>query len=72
MSIAQIKEMVLALPFEERADLARSLWESIETHPVSDEFLAELYRRDEEISSGKVICHTHEEVMASAKKVLGC
>jgi putative addiction module component (TIGR02574 family) len=72
MSIAQLKEMALALPQEERADLAQSLLESLESSPISDEFLAELSRRDDEISSGKIICHTHDEVMANANKILGC
>jgi putative addiction module component (TIGR02574 family) len=74
MSTAQIKELALSLPDQERADLAQALWESLDASffPVSEEFLAELERRDQKISSGEVSCHTHEEVMAKAKRVLGC
>lgn len=70
MSTAQLRELALALPLEARAELARSLWESLESYPVSDEFLTELQRRDEEISKGKVTCSTHDEVMAKAKQIL--
>jgi putative addiction module component (TIGR02574 family) len=74
MSTAQIKELALALPNEERANLAQALWESLDASffPISEEYLAELERRDRTISSGGVTCHTHEEVMARAKRVLGC
>jgi putative addiction module component (TIGR02574 family) len=74
MSTAQIKELVLSLPAEERADLAQTLWESLDASffPISEEFLAELERRDQKIASGEVTCHTHEEVMAKAKRALEC
>jgi len=74
MSTAQIKELALSLPDRERADLAQALWESLDSSffPVSEEFLVELERRDKKISSGEVSCHTHEEVMAKARRVLGC
>jgi len=73
MSTAQIKELALSLPDQERADLAQALWESLDASffPVSEEFLAELERRDQKISSGEVSCRTHEEVMAKAKRVHG-
>jgi putative addiction module component (TIGR02574 family) len=71
MSTAQIKELALTLSPEERADLAQALWESLDGSffPISEEFLAELARRDQQISSGEVACPTHEEVMARAKRV---
>lgn len=74
MSSAQIREMALTLSPEERADLAQALWESLDSSflPVSDEFLAELERRDQKISSGEVSCSTHEEVMAKARRATGC
>jgi putative addiction module component (TIGR02574 family) len=76
MSITQIKELVLALPPEERADLAEILWESVlpEFQPDTEyaDFAAELRRRDEEMSNGSVPCYTHEEVMAHAKRIAGC
>jgi putative addiction module component (TIGR02574 family) len=74
MSTAQIKELALTLSAEERADLAQALWESLDASffPISEEFLDELERRDKKISSGEVTCSTHEEVMARAKRSLGC
>jgi putative addiction module component (TIGR02574 family) len=74
MSIAQLKELALALPPEERADLADVLWESLDDSvaPISDEFLRELQRRDAEMESGKVIGRTHDEVMVEAKRRLQC
>jgi putative addiction module component (TIGR02574 family) len=74
MSTAQIKELALTLSPEERADLAQALWESLDASyfPISEEFLTELERRDQKITSGEVTCHTHEEVMAKARRVLGC
>ena len=74
MSTAQIKELALTVSPEERADLAHALWESLDSSffPISEEFLAELERRDQKISSGEVACHTHEDVMAKARRVLGC
>ena len=71
MSAAELKQLALALPPEERADLAEALWESFigEVHPSASDsdFIAELHRRDEEMESGKAIGHTHEEVMAQAR-----
>ena len=54
MSTAQIKELALTLSPEESADLAQALWESLDASffPISEEFLAELERRDQKISSG--------------------
>ena len=70
MSTAQIKELALKLSPDERADLARALWESLDASffPVSEEFLTELERRDQKISNGEVACHTHQEVMARATR----
>ena len=76
MSITQIKELVLALPPDEWADLAEILWESVlpEFQPDTKyaDFAAELRRRDEEMSNGSVPCYPHEEVMAHARRIAGC
>jgi putative addiction module component (TIGR02574 family) len=74
MSITQLKELALALPPEERADLAEILWQSLDdvAAPISDEFLRELQRRDEEMDRGIGVGHTHEEVMAEARRRLQC
>ncbi len=77
MSIAQLKELALALPPEERAELAQSLWVSLDNHPLDvseDEkaFREELLRRDEEMNSNPSACFSHEEVMAEARRRIGC
>jgi putative addiction module component (TIGR02574 family) len=77
MSITQLKELALALPPEERADLAQSLWVSLGDHPLDvseDEnaFIQELKRRDQEMSTDPDSCSTHEEVMAEARRRIGC
>jgi putative addiction module component (TIGR02574 family) len=67
---------VLALPTRQRARLAKALWKSLDDRanhpPVDPELLVEVKRRDQEISLGKVRCKTHEEVMKTARKALGC
>jgi putative addiction module component (TIGR02574 family) len=74
MSTAPIKQLALTLSPEERADLAQALWESLDASffPVSQEFLIELERRDEALSSGQVRGASHEDVMAKAGRGLGC
>ena len=77
MSIAQLKELALALPPEERIDLAQLLWSSLEKHPSDvsedeDAFRQELLRRDQEMSSDPSSCFSHEEVMAEARRRIGC
>ncbi len=72
MSTAQIRELALNLSPEERADLAQALWESLDGSfpPVTDEFLAELERRDRRMSESEASCPTHDEMMARARQVL--
>jgi putative addiction module component (TIGR02574 family) len=76
MSIAQLKELVLALPPEERADLAQTLWISL-NNPATDisededAFKGELERRDQEMSTDPSACFSHEEVMAEARRRIG-
>jgi putative addiction module component (TIGR02574 family) len=76
MSITRIRELALALPPEERADLAEILWESVLPEFQADteysDFAAELRRRDEEMTNDPASCYTHEEVMAHAKRIAGC
>ncbi|MCE0483945.1 MAG: addiction module protein [Methylacidiphilales bacterium] len=76
MSITQIKEMALALPVEQRVDLAQPLWSSLENHPsdiTGDEaaFQDELKRRDQEMSADPSSCSSHEEVMTEARRRIG-
>jgi putative addiction module component (TIGR02574 family) len=76
MGIEQLREQALALPLEERIALAQTLWESLEaaSDPVEDEsaFLEELKRRDEEMTNDPTSCHSHDEVMAEARRRLAC
>ena len=77
MSITQIKELALALPVEQRVDLAQLLWSSLDNHPsdvTHDEnaFQQELMRRDQEMSSDPSSCFSHDEVMAEARRRIGC
>lgn len=77
MSREQLTVAALALPLDEQVELAQTLWENIHNHgmdtPAVDEaLLAEVRRRDEELSSGSVQGYAHEEVMAAARQAIGC
>jgi putative addiction module component (TIGR02574 family) len=61
----------LALPRDQRAQLAERLWISVEW-PIEDESLiAEIEHRDAEMESGAVNTFSHEEVMRDARKAIG-
>jgi putative addiction module component (TIGR02574 family) len=72
----QLATTVLALPPRQRAQLAQELWDSIDqqakTSALDDEEMAEIRRRDREISQGKVRGRSHREVMKAARKSIGC
>jgi len=75
MSTGQLKEEAMALPMAERVSLAQALWESIEAGLVDttpDMAVGEALRRDEELSNGKVIGRSHEQVMRAARRAIGC
>jgi putative addiction module component (TIGR02574 family) len=76
MSIEQIWELALALPPEERVGLAEVLWESVlPEYPVEadeSDFVAELLRRDKEMTDNPASCRSYEEVMAHARRIAGC
>lgn len=75
MTTEQLISDAMSLPLPERVSLAQALWESINAGlPDADEesALKEAIRRDEELSSGKVIGRTHEEVMEAARRALKC
>jgi putative addiction module component (TIGR02574 family) len=62
----------LALPPDERCELAHRLWESVDASlDVDEELIAEIERRDAEMESGSVHTYSHEEVMHDAKKAIG-
>ena len=71
MTTEQLIAEAMALPLAERVSLAQALWQSIDSElPDSDEraAVAEAVRRDEELSSGKVVGRSHEEVMKAARQ----
>lgn len=76
MSTKELTQEAMALPLAERVALAQSLWQSIEgptTGKVADEVkwaVEEATRRDEELSSGKAVGRTHEQVMRAARKAI--
>jgi putative addiction module component (TIGR02574 family) len=68
---------MLALPVEQRVNLAQLLWSSLEDHPVDvsqneEAFIQELKRRDQEMTSDPSSCFSHEEVMAEARRIAQC
>jgi putative addiction module component (TIGR02574 family) len=62
----------LALPADQRFELAQRLWESVEGQlDENEELFAEIARRDAEMDRNAVQTYSHEEVMRDAKKALG-
>jgi hypothetical protein len=75
MTTQQITLEAMELPLSERVSLAQALWASIEVGLVdSDErsVVREALQRDQELSSGAVEGHSHEEVMKNARRSIGC
>jgi len=76
MSNKALTQQVMALPLAERVALAEALWESIdapaELAREERQALAEALRRDQELSDGTVEPRTHKEVMAAARRAIGC
>jgi hypothetical protein len=75
MSKQQLKAEAMALPLADRVTLALDLWESIHVGLAeTDEPTAvrEAVRRDQELTSGTVTERTHEKVMKSARRAIGC
>ena len=65
----------MALPLEERVGLAEALWQSIGqglTAGSEREAIGQASRRDAELTSGAAIGRSHEEVMAAARRAIGC
>jgi putative addiction module component (TIGR02574 family) len=69
VTLEQIERTALALPAKERAQLVDKLWESLgdTTYPVvSEEWLAEIERRRQELVEGKARRVSGEEVSRQA------
>jgi hypothetical protein len=75
METPQLTEQVLALPLEARVHLAEALWQSIGEALRAGgerEAVEQAARRDAELSSGAATGRTHEEVMQTARRAIGC
>jgi len=67
MGSADLAQMALELPPEERLDLARRLVESVVAPASLNEAIAEGIRRIEDLASGRVKGLTEEEFLATLK-----
>jgi putative addiction module component (TIGR02574 family) len=71
-NLDSLTSQALALPVEQRFELAQRLWQSVEGQLDEDEELfAEIARRDAEMDMGIAQTYSHEEVMRDARKALG-
>ena len=75
MSTQQLIAEAMSLPLAERVSLAQALWQSIDAGLVDAnerDAIRQAVRRDQELSSGTVVGHKHEEVMQAARRAIGC
>ena len=75
MSSQQLTSEAMSLPLAERISLAQALWQSIDSSIVDsdeNEAMADVWRRDAEMSSGLVTGRSHEDVMRAARRAIGC
>jgi putative addiction module component (TIGR02574 family) len=76
MSREQVLKEAMALPLEDRVDVAQALWGSITEggSGAEDEAaaIAVAKERDKALREGVVQGATHEEVMTRARRALGC
>jgi putative addiction module component (TIGR02574 family) len=69
--VDSLTSQVLALPLEQRVELAQRLWQSLEGQLDEDEELfAEIARRDAEIESGSVKPIPYDEAMRDIRESL--
>ena len=69
----ELTARIMALPPEKRAELAEMLIQSIEEKEdegVKSAWLAEVYRRDQEIKAGAAVTKPADEVLREARKRL--
>jgi hypothetical protein len=64
-----LTEQALALPPEQRFELAERLWLSVEFQN-DEQLMAEIARRDGEMDRKVVQTFSHEDVMRDAKKAI--
>jgi len=75
MTTEQLISDAMSLPLDQRVSLAQALWESIDAELLdADEqsAVSEAVTRSQELSSGKVVGQTHEEVMEAVRRALEC
>jgi hypothetical protein len=77
MSREQLLKEAMALPIEQRVDIAQALWASIDEgseNEVDDEArtIATARLRNTELSDGTIREQSHEEVMTAARRALRC
>ncbi len=75
MSKEEVALLAKSLPLRDRVALAQELWQQIDHELLeSNEDLAvkEALVRDAELESGKVVGRSHEDVMAAARRAIGC
>lgn len=71
-TLDSITAQALALPPDERYELAQRLWVSVERQIDDDEELfAEIARRDAEMEAGNVATYSHEEILRDIRRALG-
>ena len=76
MSNEELTQKALALPLAVRVELAQALWESIDdpdADPTAEdrEAIPLAKERDSELATQRVEGRTHEQVMESARRLLG-
>jgi putative addiction module component (TIGR02574 family) len=71
-SFDALSAQAMALPPEQRAELAQRLWSSVEGEPSDEdaELFAEIDRRDAEIESGEVKTISYEQAMREIRDSL--
>ncbi|MBI4583417.1 MAG: addiction module protein [Planctomycetes bacterium] len=73
--LKKVATEALALSPDLRAQLAEILIQSLEEPEeteVKSKWLEEIYRRDQEIRSGKVVCKPADQVLREAREHLRC
>jgi len=71
LSLDTLTTQALALPPEQRIELAEKLWFSVEQHGEDEDLFTEIARRAAEIESGAARTYSHQEVIEDAQKVIG-
>jgi putative addiction module component (TIGR02574 family) len=72
LDLSTLTNYALALPPEQRAELAQTLWASVKGRFEEEDeaFFQELERRNAEMDAGTVPTYTHEEVIREVNRIL--